>query len=130
MCTAHISALFTAPGSLPVRRVYPNMCCAEASWGSICFAASPLQVLRVHREKLAPPMRGLGDTYAGKEFREWGAASGVTQQQWHEFRSQWVRAAHHLPCSLVGLSWCCHGEMECRTHCRRTYETMVQCLLE
>lgn len=58
----------------------------------------------MHREKLAPPMRGLGDTYAGKEFREWGAASGVTQQQWHEFRSQWVSAAHGLELCIWLLS--------------------------
>ena len=44
----------------------------------------------MHREKLPPPMRGLGDAYAGKEFREWGDAAGVTPKQWDEFRSQWV----------------------------------------
>jgi hypothetical protein len=64
--------------------------------GAALLRAGYRQVLRVHREKLAPPMRGLGDTYAGKEFREWGAASGVTQQQWHEFRSQWEKYTNML----------------------------------
>jgi hypothetical protein len=85
------------------------------------FFANPLQVLRVHREKLAPPMRGLGDTYAGKEFREWGAASGVTPQQWHEFRSQWVRTAYKLAfnyqlCSVLALRrllWMCATACSC-----------------
>jgi hypothetical protein len=76
--------------------------------------ANPLQVLRVHREKLAPPMRGLGDTYAGKEFREWGAAAGVTPQQWHEFRSQWVRTAYKPAFNLLAVQ--CAGTREAAVH--------------
>lgn len=93
------------------------MCCVEAH-GSIEVMFPTPQVLRVHREKLAPPMRGLGDTYAGKEFREWGAAANVTPQQWHEFRSQWVSAGRkvhraagckrvfHSQPALQHLWWC------------------------
>lgn len=50
--------------------------------GAALLRAGYRQVLRVHREKLPPPMRGLGDAYAGKEFRDWGAAANVSAQQW------------------------------------------------
>ena len=47
-------------------------------------------VLRVHRARLPPPMRELGDQYARTEFRAW-AASAATPGQWREFGDQWRR---------------------------------------
>ena len=48
-------------------------------------------VLRVHRTRLPPPMRELGDQYARTEFRAWAAARAVTAAQWREFGDQWRR---------------------------------------
>lgn len=64
--------------------------------GAALLRAGYRQVLRVHRQKLPPPMRGLGDAYAGKEFRDWAAAANVTPQQWNEFRLQWERYTNML----------------------------------
>lgn len=54
------------------------------------------QVLRVHKEKLPPPMRVLGDSYARKEFSAWASASAATPAQWAEFESQWRRYCNML----------------------------------
>jgi hypothetical protein len=48
-------------------------------------------VLRVHRTRLPPPMRELGDQYVRTEFRAWAAARAVTPAQWREFGDQWRR---------------------------------------
>lgn len=46
-------------------------------------------VLRTHRQKLAGPMRDLGDSYAKAEFK--GHLKGkTTMQQWQEFVTQWT----------------------------------------
>lgn len=47
------------------------------------------RVRRVHREKLPPPMRVLGDGYARQEFKAWIKATGTTSSQWSEFEAQW-----------------------------------------
>ena len=64
--------------------------------GAVLLRAGYRAILRVHREKLPPPMQKLGDGYARQEFRAWGAASGVSQSQWQEFQSQWERYANML----------------------------------
>lgn len=52
-------------------------------------------ILRVHREKLPPPMRAMGDAYARDEFRAW-ANSKATADQWREFGGQWSRYVNML----------------------------------
>ena len=58
--------------------------------GAAALLAGYRTILRVHREKLPPPMRVLGDAYARTEFRAW-AASKATAGQWAEFSDQWRR---------------------------------------
>jgi len=58
--------------------------------GAAALLAGYRTILRVHREKLPPPMRAMGDTYARTEFRAW-AASKATADQWTEFSGQWRR---------------------------------------
>lgn len=64
--------------------------------GAALLRAGYRQVLRVHREKLPPPMRTLGDSYARSEFRAWGDASGTSDSQWAEFQDQWRRYTNML----------------------------------
>lgn len=46
------------------------------------------RVLRVHRAKLPPPMRALGDGYIKSELRRHLDAK-TTEAQWGEFAAQW-----------------------------------------
>jgi hypothetical protein len=46
------------------------------------------EVLRLHRERLPPPMRDLGDSYARAEFRS-HLRGKTTQPQWQEFVKEW-----------------------------------------
>lgn len=46
------------------------------------------QILRAHRDKLPGPLRALGDSYAGEEFRRHLKAK-TTPKQWDEFGRQW-----------------------------------------
>lgn len=46
------------------------------------------EVVRVHRERLPPPMRDLGDSYARAEFRA-HLRGKTTPPQWKEFVAQW-----------------------------------------
>lgn len=48
------------------------------------------QVLRVHRERLPPPLRSLGDAYVKEEVRRHLKAK-TTPPQWAEFGAQWKR---------------------------------------
>ncbi len=45
-------------------------------------------VLKLHRERLPPPMRDLGDSLARAEFRN-HLRGKTTQQQWQQFVEQW-----------------------------------------
>lgn len=54
------------------------------------------QVLRVHKEKLPPPMRVLGDGYARQEFKAWAGAAATTPIQWAEFENQWRKYCNML----------------------------------
>mmetsp|Transcript_6362 Transcript_6362/g.18296 ORF Transcript_6362/g.18296 Transcript_6362/m.18296 type:complete len:108 (-) Transcript_6362:834-1157(-) len=58
--------------------------------GAALLRAGFRRVLRVHRDKLPPPMKVMGDAYARQEFKAWGQAT-VNQQQWAEFEGQWRR---------------------------------------
>eukprot|EP00877_Chromochloris_zofingiensis_P008446 jgi/Chrzof1/3855/Cz13g11090.t1 len=46
------------------------------------------RVLRVHHQKLAGPLRSLGDSYVSEEFRKHLKGS-TTAAQWKEFGRQW-----------------------------------------
>lgn len=46
------------------------------------------RILRVHRERLPPPMRSLGDSYARDEFRR-HRDEPTTPQQWATFEGEW-----------------------------------------
>jgi hypothetical protein len=48
------------------------------------------QVLRIHRERLPPPMRALGDQYARDEWRRHRSAN-TTKQQWQTFMQEWQK---------------------------------------
>lgn len=58
--------------------------------GAAALLAGYRTILRVHRLKLPPPMRALGDSFARDEFRLW-AASKSSADQWREFGGQWTR---------------------------------------
>lgn len=45
-------------------------------------------VLRVHRRKLPPPLRSLGDSYVKSEVRR-HLDGKTSQRQWREFGDQW-----------------------------------------
>lgn len=56
-------------------------------------AATPIlslyrSIVRLHRDKLAGPMRDLGDDYVRSEFRS-HLRGKTTQLQWKEFVDQW-----------------------------------------
>ncbi|PNH04119.1 Acetate non-utilizing protein 9, mitochondrial [Tetrabaena socialis] len=56
-------------------------------------AAAPIiqlfrAVLKLHRERLPPPMRDLGDSYARAEFRS-HLRGKTTQPQWRSFVAEW-----------------------------------------
>jgi len=52
------------------------------------LAALYRQILRVHRDKLPPPMKALGDSYVQEEFRRHLKAK-TTPTQWKEFGTEW-----------------------------------------
>ncbi|KAG2502239.1 hypothetical protein HYH03_000725 [Edaphochlamys debaryana] len=58
-------------------------------------AAAPIiglfrEVLKLHRERLPPPMRVLGDAYVREEFRSHlRAKNPVTEAQWQAFVQEW-----------------------------------------
>jgi len=52
-------------------------------------------ILRLHRERLPPPMRAMGDTYVKSEFRR-HLRSQTTGQQWKVFMLEWQRYAAML----------------------------------
>lgn len=55
------------------------------------------KILRLHRHKLPPPMRSIGDRYLRDEFRRHrDAHPPLTPQQWHEFTQQWQAYARML----------------------------------
>ena len=58
--------------------------------GAEALLAGYRTVLRVHRLRLPPPMRALGDSFARDEFRAW-AGSKSSGEQWREFGGQWTR---------------------------------------
>ncbi len=64
--------------------------------GATLLRAGYRQILRVHRDRLPPPMRAIGDRYARQEFRAWGGAANLSTAQWQEFQSQWERYANML----------------------------------
>ena len=48
------------------------------------------QILRVHRQKLPPPMREMGDSYLRDEMRRHKEAQ-TTPQQWKTFTAEWQK---------------------------------------
>ena len=49
-------------------------------------------ILRVHRAKLPPPMRAMGDAYLKEEFRaHLRPAAATTDAQWKTFFQEWTR---------------------------------------
>lgn len=66
------------------------MAASNAAGGVPALLAGYRTILRVHRERLPPPMRTMGDAFARSEFRAW-AASKSAPDQWREFGAQWTR---------------------------------------
>jgi hypothetical protein len=52
-------------------------------------------ILRLHRERLPPPMRSMGDTYAVSEFRR-HLRSKTSEEQWRVFEREWRNYAAML----------------------------------
>lgn len=52
-------------------------------------------ILRLHRERLPPPMRSMGDTYVVSEFRR-HLRSKTTAEQWRVFEREWRNYAAML----------------------------------
>ncbi|EFN51875.1 hypothetical protein CHLNCDRAFT_139794 [Chlorella variabilis] len=52
-------------------------------------------ILRLHRGRLPPPMRGMGDAYVLSEFRRHLKAQ-TTEEQWRVFATEWQRYAAML----------------------------------
>ena len=52
-------------------------------------------ILRLHRERLPPPMRSMGDTYVLSEFRQ-HLRSRTTEEQWATFGREWRNYAAML----------------------------------
>lgn len=52
-------------------------------------------ILRLHRERLPPPMRSMGDTYAVSEFRR-HLRSKTSEEQWRIFEREWRNYAAML----------------------------------
>jgi hypothetical protein len=48
------------------------------------------QIMRLHRDKLPPPMRAMGDTYVKDEFRK-HLKGKTTDEQWRVFMHEWQR---------------------------------------
>lgn len=48
------------------------------------------QILRLHRTKLPPPMRAMGDTYVRDEFSR-HLRGNTSQEQWRVFMQEWQR---------------------------------------
>lgn len=67
--------------------------CAGTSAGPV-FALFR-SILRLHRERLPPPMRAMGDTYVKSEFRR-HLRSQTTEHQWKVFMLEWQRYAAML----------------------------------
>lgn len=54
-------------------------------------------LMRLHRAKLPPPMRAVGDRYVRDEFRRHrDATPSMTPEQWTEFTKQWQAYARML----------------------------------
>lgn len=54
-------------------------------------------VLRCHAQRLPPPMRSMGDSYARDEFRRHrDAKPPTTEAQWSEFVLEWTRYVRML----------------------------------
>lgn len=54
------------------------------------------RLLRLHRARLAPPLRSLGDAYMKAEFSRHLKGRSVTSAQWAEFAGQWQAYASAL----------------------------------
>lgn len=52
-------------------------------------------ILRLHRERLPPPMRSMGDTYVVSEFRR-HLRSKTSEEQWRIFAREWRNYAAML----------------------------------
>lgn len=61
---------------------------ASAQEGLAALMRLYRQVLRVHRAKLPPPLRSLGDSYVKSELRRHLSAK-TSPTQWREFGDQW-----------------------------------------
>ncbi|GIL67669.1 hypothetical protein Vafri_21005 [Volvox africanus] len=67
------------------------------------------EVLKLHRERLPPPVRDLGDSYARSEFRS-HLRGKTTMSQWTQFISEWrgylatLRGEEHTITTNVNVS--------------------------
>lgn len=72
------------------------MASAPPGWGAAAPVFSLLRrVLRLHRERLPPPMRAMGDTFVLSEFRR-ALRNKTSEEQWRTFAAEWQRYAAML----------------------------------
>lgn len=71
------------------------MSATGASGGAPALFSLLRTILRLHRERLPPPMHSMGDTYVKSEFRRHLKAQ-TTEEQWRTFAVEWQRYAAML----------------------------------
>ena len=81
-------------------------------------------VLRLHRSKLPPPMRQLGDDFLREEFRRHRAAS-TTREQWAVFVREWRRYVQQLRGEATTAS-ARSGELDAETRAALSPEQRAQ----
>ena len=91
--------------------------------GSVVLAVLR-DVLRVHRLKLPPPMRQLGDDFLREEFRRHRAA-GTTRAQWVAFVREWQRYVQQLRGEATAAS-ARSGELDAETRAALSSEQRAQ----
>jgi hypothetical protein len=73
----------------------PAAAAARSGSGAAALLSLFRSILRLHRERLPPPMRSMGDTYVKSEFRRHLRGS-TTEEQWRVFVAEWQRYAAML----------------------------------
>jgi hypothetical protein len=73
----------------------PAAAAARSGSGAPALLSLFRSILRLHRERLPPPMRAMGDTYVKSEFRRHLRGS-TTEEQWGVFVAEWQRYAAML----------------------------------
>ncbi|KAI3434402.1 hypothetical protein D9Q98_002480 [Chlorella vulgaris] len=73
----------------------PPAAAAAAADGAAALFSLLRGILRLHRQRLPPPMRGMGDKYVLAEFRR-HLQGKTTEPQWRTFAAEWQHYAAML----------------------------------